>query len=249
MVGSFKISNMEQLETGGNREDIGHSEPKVSVFVSAVLIVGFLVLLWQIAPEAFVTSGVQSGAPSPKGDESRTWTWWTLENLDHLQSQSPPETLFLGSSLMVVGIAECDATVFRERLDLTRYRGARYFDALSSVDSSPDSSSESSSISQSIDTRVDSTELCNRARSGSLNLASPGQLPSDAYLLVLECIRRGVVPSRIIYGIAPRDLYDGTVDNPARTEPFLVLSKSLDVGNLLLSFSPLSFENGLDGAQ
>ncbi|MBX3075472.1 hypothetical protein KF913_16190 [Candidatus Obscuribacterales bacterium] len=138
-----------------------------------------------------------------------SWSWWTVKELRSIAGISrsksnvrepSPNTVLLGSSLMVVANAECDATWSNERLDLTTYRKARYFDeVMASAD--------------------ELNECC------SINLSAPGQIPSDAFLTLQEAVNEGLHPSLVIYGIAPRDFIDSTMSSPFETEGYKYLSR------------------------
>lgn len=156
-----------------------------------------------------------------------SWSWWTVQQIrwasnacggeanswrcdetnaavrDETNSARlglpAPNTVLLGSSLMVVANAETDATWRGKRIDLTTYRQAKYFD------------------------ETVSTRLCTRSQ--TLNLASPGQIPSDAYLTLKEALNEGIRPSLVVYGVAPRDFIDSTMSSPFETESYKYLSR------------------------
>ncbi len=129
-----------------------------------------------------------------------SWSWWSVRAVREAVGQrtSIPNTVLLGSSLMVVAMAEGDATWSGKRLDLTTYRKARYLDSL---------------LSESF------------PRGETINLASPGQVVSDAYLTLKEALSEGLKPELVVYGIAPRDFVDSTMDTPVDTECYRYLSR------------------------
>lgn len=145
-----------------------------------------------------------------------SWSWWTVRELREIAAQkrvcnfSPngkslaPNTVLLGSSLMVVANAECDATWKQERIDLTTYRKARYFDA---------------AMSKKVRASGDWEETV------SANLSAPGQIPSDAFLTLQEALNEGISPSLVVYGVAPRDFVDSTMSSPFETEGYKYLSR------------------------
>ncbi len=55
------------------------------------------------------------------------------------------------------------------------------------------------------------------------SLASSGQMASDSLLLVGELLKGDRRPQWLVYGIAPRDLYDANVKSPTATLPFQYL--------------------------
>lgn len=136
-----------------------------------------------------------------------SWSWWSVQGIREVANQKSavPNTILLGSSLMVVAMAEGDATWTGERLDLTTYRKARYLDSL----------------------------LANRSQDRvTMNLASPGQVVSDAYLTLKEALNEGVKPKLVVYGIAPRDFIDSTMDSPFDTECYRYLSRLVSAQEL-----------------
>ena len=139
---------------------------------------------------------------------NRTWSWWTLNDLNQLRSC--PNVVLLGSSLMVAGIAECDANYRQKNLDLAYYRDAAYLSA-----------------------------CLQKAFGGqfqSLNLSAPGQMPSDAYLTLSAAIKQGLQPKIVFYGLAPRDFMDGTMQNPSESEAFQVLRHFVETDNYCFDF-------------
>lgn len=153
--------------------------------------------------------------PLPQSDRYayplHSWTWWTVKNVrDRMAgNKQKPNVALLGSSLMVVAMAETDATWSKQRIDLTTYRDARYFDYL----------------------------MNQRCSSGqkkfhTINLSSPGQIPSDAYLTLKMVLAEGARPSRVIYGMAPRDVFDSTLSSPFETEAYRYLSRLVPTSEL-----------------
>ena len=146
-----------------------------------------------------------------------SWSWWSVQNVRETvkigsESSSPelskllPDTVLLGSSLMVVAMAEGDATWTGNRFDLTTYRKARYFDSVMA-------------------------DRWARPQS-TINLAAPGQIVSDAYLTLKEALNEGLKPRRVIYGIAPRDFIDSTMQSPFETECYRYVSRLISADEL-----------------
>src|SRR5262249_6607891 len=173
----------------------------------------------------FVTSCLLGVLLPPLNDRFQypvhTWTWWTVKNVrdrcstiksertekmrsnqkERSEAGERPDcrVVLLGSSLMVVAMAECDSTWLKERIDLTTYRDARYFDE-----------------------RIQ--HLFDR-NPGTLNLSAPGQVPSDAYLTLKFALKQGIKPDLIVYGLAPRDFLDGTMQSPFDSECYRYLNR------------------------
>ncbi|MBX9670154.1 MAG: hypothetical protein K2X93_21315 [Candidatus Obscuribacterales bacterium] len=160
-----------------------------------------------------------------------SWSWWTVQSLR--EKQKPPNVVLLGSSLMVVANAETDATYLGQRLDLTTYRQARYFDEKLKASFARQSTRNRNDLLSNVPQFA--LEPC------TTNLASPGQIPSDAYLTIKTALKEGVRPELVVYGVAPRDFFDSTMSSPVDTESFRYLSRLVNVDELIagLNLTPL----------
>ncbi len=140
------------------------------------------------------------------------WTWWSAREvrakLGPGDAGTKQNVLLLGSSLMVVAMAESDATWSHQRIDLTTYRDARYFDDRLNTASSK------------------------RPSARTINLSAPGQIPSDAYLTMKFALASGLRPNLVVYGIAPRDLLDSTLSSPFDTECYKYLCRLVSADEL-----------------
>ncbi len=140
---------------------------------------------------------------NPELSSYRGWSWWTVNDIR--QSAKSANVALLGSSLMVAAIAECDANYLKHSLDLATYRGASYLD-------------------QRLHDKVGGSF-------NTMNLSAPGQMPSDAYLTLKAALKEGIKPEVIVYGVAPRDFIDGTMQSPSDTEAFKFLQRSIDISD------------------
>ncbi len=140
---------------------------------------------------------------NPEITSYHSWTWWTVNDIRH--ATKPSNVVLLGSSLMVAAIAECDANFQKQSLDLATYRGASYMDSV-------------------LHDKLGGTF-------NTMNLSAPGQMPSDAYLTLKAALKEGMKPKVIVYGIAPRDFLDGTMQSPSDTEAFKYLRRSVDISD------------------
>jgi hypothetical protein len=140
--------------------------------------------------------------------QNKSWSWWTLNDLKQLPA--PPNVVLLGSSLMVAAIAECDANFKHKVFDLAYYRDAAY-------------------LSHALQLQFGGSFT-------TANLSAPGQMPSDAYLTLSAALKRGVAPRIVVYGLAPRDFLDGTMQSPSDTEAFQVLKHFVDVDGLAFDY-------------
>jgi hypothetical protein len=143
----------------------------------------------------------------------RGWAWWTMNDLR--KDTAVHNVATLGSSLMVSAIAGCDANYFNKSLDLTTYHKASYLEHLLRVRFGGDFQ--------------------------TANLSAPGQMPSDAYLMLQAMVATANRPDVVIYGIAPRDFIDSTLACPADTEPFHFLKRLVNIDDI----SPVVFESPL----
>ncbi|CAN5382542.1 hypothetical protein BH10CYA1_BH10CYA1_21290 [soil metagenome] len=140
---------------------------------------------------------------NPETTSYHSWTWWTVNDIR--QATKPANVVLLGSSLMVAAVAECDANFLKHSLDLATYRGASYLDKV-------------------LHDKLDGTF-------NTMNLSAPGQMPSDAYLTLNAALNEGMKPNVIVYGLAPRDFLDGTMQSPSDTEAFKYLRRSVDISD------------------
>jgi hypothetical protein len=134
----------------------------------------------------------------------RNWPWWMVNDLRH--DQTSHNVALLGSSLMVSAVAGCDTNYLRKPLDLTAYHKATYFDRL-------------------LHTKFGGAF-------STVNLSAPGQMPSDAYLILKATVEIAQRPDVVIYGIAPRDFIDSTLSNPAETEEFKYIERVVNVDDV-----------------
>jgi len=130
------------------------------------------------------------------------WSYWSVKAIRNTDPKKV-NVVVLGSSLVSAAITECDATLKKQQLDLCFYRGASYLDE-----------QMRSQFHQSYQT---------------LNLAAPGQIPSDAYLTMKAALANGITPGVVIYGVAPRDFIDHTLEDPCDTEAFHYFYQTMDM--------------------
>ncbi|MBC7999750.1 MAG: hypothetical protein IAF58_17485 [Leptolyngbya sp.] len=140
----------------------------------------------------------------------KTWTSWTVEKL---RSDTERRNLaILGSSLTVTALSEADAKLAGHAIDLSDYRDAHFLDH--------------------------ELEKKLHAKFRSINLSSPGQMPSDAYLTLKSALALGHHPPIVVYAIAPRDFIDGTMDDPTQTEAFKILERVVDTEDAANELAP-----------
>lgn len=130
-----------------------------------------------------------------------SWTGWTIN--DFLKQKSAPDLVFLGSSLMLVPLDGVDADYLNRRVDGSQHHHSAYFEEKFRQETG--------------------------CKLNTFNFALPGEMPSDAYLIVNNLLSGAKKPSVIVYGVGPRDFLDNTLPSPAATDPFRFLSRFGDI--------------------
>lgn len=143
-----------------------------------------------------------------------TWTAWTVR--DFLQRERRPDVVFLGSSLVLVPIAGCDADYLGRRLDGSAHHVSAYFQ--------------------------DEFKRRYGRSLATFNFALPGEMPSDAYLIADFLLKGEKRPDVIVYGVGPRDFMDNLLPSPASTDPFRKLARFGDIGPLAGRVMPDFFD-------
>ncbi len=160
----------------------------VSSFAFAVL------LYWLVNYAAWVNGFGQTEATK---FPEKNWTSWAIG--DFLKQKKSPDLVFLGSSLMLVPLAGCDADYTHKRIDGSQHHKSLYFEDVFSRKSGK-------AIS-------------------TFNFALPGEMPSDADLITQFLLRHEKAPKIIVYGVGPRDFLDNLLPSPSATDPFHSLSR------------------------
>ncbi|MBX9689040.1 MAG: hypothetical protein K2X27_20190, partial [Candidatus Obscuribacterales bacterium] len=150
-----------------------------------------------------------------------SWTAWTIK--DYLQQSKAPDLVFLGSSLMLVPLDGVDADYLNRRVDGSQHHRSQYFE----------------------DKFKEKTGLSMR----SFTFALPGEMPSDAYLIVKNLLCGKKKPEIIVYGVGPRDFLDNMLPSPSATDPYRFLSRFGDIAPIADRVMPdwmqrLDFELG-----
>lgn len=143
-------------------------------------------------------------ANSPAADfPYLSWTGWTIS--DFLR-QPRANLVFLGSSLMLVPLDGVDADYLKRRVDGSQHHHSAYFE----------------------DKFQEKTGLNLR----TFNFALPGEMPSDAYLIVKNLLVGQRQPDVIVYGVGPRDFLDNMLPSPSATDPYRFLSRFGDISQI-----------------
>ncbi|HEY9778049.1 MAG TPA: SGNH/GDSL hydrolase family protein [Planktothrix sp.] len=157
-------------------------------------------LLYVVVNAGLAVSRTRFGEPF--ASPYHGWSYWSVQAM-HNADPARVNVVMLGSSLVVSAVSECEALFKNQALDLCFYRRSEYFDR-------------------------QMQRFLNKPYE-TLNLATPGQIPSDAYLVLKTALANGINPGLVIYGIAPRDFIDHTLNNAGDTEPFHYLSRLVPV--------------------
>ena len=123
--------------------------------------------------------------------------WWTVKNFK--DSQGHADVLLLGSSLMCRVVNEGDATYLKRPVNaLGHFRSQHLEDALSAGQSH---------------------------HYQTISLAVGGMNASDVSTLVPPLLTTDKLPSAIVYGIGPRDLFDNSLESAADAPAFRLAEK------------------------
>lgn len=150
------------------------------------------------------------GALAPQDFPFLSWTGWTIQ--DFLSRTSRPNIVFLGSSLMLVPLDGVDADYLNRRIDGSQHHRSEYFEH-----------------------KLE--ELAGRSAS-TFTFALPGEMPSDAYLIVNNLLNGEKRPDLVIYGVGPRDFLDNLLPSPSATDPYRYLSRFGPVDPLVSRVMP-----------
>lgn len=140
-----------------------------------------------------------------------TWTSWAIHEY-HKDKTARPDVVFLGSSLMLVPIDGVDADYTKVPIDGSKHHKSIFFE---------DKFKEYSGNSVS-----------------TFNLALPGEMPSDAYLLTKFLLKDEKRPDVLVYGVGPRDFMDNLLPSPKATDPFRYLSRLGDYSERIDLIAP-----------
>lgn len=135
---------------------------------------------------------------------SKGWTWWLIKDLKDRGGQF--NIALFGSSLMMSAVTSCDSQYLRQALPANNHRSADYLES--------------------------KLKAKFKGSFRTFNFATPGQMPSDACLLLRALLFLGHKPDVIVYGLAPRDFIDNTLAEPSDTEPFEYLKRIVQTDDL-----------------
>lgn len=139
----------------------------------------------------------RTGFGAPADFSVLSWTGWTIKQF--LEHDQRPNVVFLGSSLVLVPLDGVDADYLNCKIDGSQHHHSAYFEHRWQ-------------------------ELTGKNLS-TYTFALPGEMPSDAYLIVKNLLKGDKKPDVIVYGVGPRDFLDNLLPSPSATDPYKYLSR------------------------
>jgi hypothetical protein len=135
----------------------------------------------------------------------RSWIWWAVH--DFRGRSDRPDTILLGSSLMMAAQNDGDATFLNKTLDALLHWRSQYFEYKLQ------------------------TMLGKRVTTGSFVIG--GEMASDAYAIFSTMLDGSAAPKTVIWGIAPRDFVDSTFPAPEESPIVQYMSQISGESDLL----------------
>jgi hypothetical protein len=135
--------------------------------------------------------------PDLYGAANKSWIWWAVKN--YREKRKPPDTVLMGSSLIIALQNDGDATFYNKNLDAVKHYKSRYLEEKAK-----------SYLHKNIETA---------------SFAIGGQTASDAYAIFATMLSGKSAPKTLIWGVAPRDFVDRTYPHPEQTETVRYLSQ------------------------
>lgn len=137
----------------------------------------------------------------------KSWSWWSTQNF--LREDPPPNVILLGSSLMMNPIWQNEANFLQKSVDIVKDRRVRYLeDGLKSI-------------------------LPDEKNVKCFNLALPGAMISDDYMVVRSLLAGPRRPRLLIMGLSPRDFTDNGFYCAASSDHYQYLSRLTDSRDLV----------------
>jgi hypothetical protein len=145
--------------------------------------------------------------PDLYGTANKSWIWWAVKN--YREKSKTPDTVLMGSSLIIALQNDGDATFYHENLDAVKHYKSRYLEEKAK-----------SYLHKTISTA---------------SFAIGGQTASDAYAIFATMLSGKSAPKTLIWGVAPRDFVDRTYPHPEETETVKYLSQISQNSELIKS--------------
>ena len=138
---------------------------------------------------------------SPYQSDHRSWVWWNVRDFHNLKQA--PDVVLMGSSLMMAAFHGADAATLNVPQNVAYHHTCVLFERLLKVRFNRDYK--------------------------SFVFALGGEMASDAYAITDSLLKGDRQPGVIIYGIAPRDFMDHSLNSAASTEIFKYMSRLGDL--------------------
>ncbi len=174
-------------------------------FLERLLSARFVVAVLSFMTICALAATLSLGKRPSQQFSEHNWASWAFQ--DFLTVREKPQVVFLGSSLVLVPVAGVDANFLNRRLDGSQHHRSFYFEQR--------------------------FKEATGAPVRTFNLALPGEMPSDAYLMTDFLLDGEKKPDILIYGVGPRDFMDNILPSPASTDAFHSLARLGDVSRLL----------------
>jgi hypothetical protein len=142
-------------------------------------------------------AATRTGFGAPEDFPVLSWTGWTVKQF--LGEPERSNVVFLGSSLVLVPLDGVDADYLNRKVDGSQHHHSAYFE--------------------------NRWEALTGSKTKTYTFALPGEMPSDAYLIVKNLLKGTKQPDVIVYGVGPRDFLDNLLPSPSATDPFKYLSR------------------------
>ncbi|CAN5678070.1 hypothetical protein BH10CYA1_BH10CYA1_65100 [soil metagenome] len=134
-----------------------------------------------------------------------TWAWWAVQ--DFLNESKPPQVVLVGSSLMMNPVWSNEAQYLNRDVDIAANRRIQYLGAA-------------------IQNRLPGQST------SCFNLALPGAMLSDDYMLIRGLLADKRKPEIVVLGLSPRDFIDNGFKCAAFSEHYRYLSKFVNTTGL-----------------
>jgi hypothetical protein len=138
---------------------------------------------------------------TPYQTDHRSWVWWNVR--DFHNTKQAPDVVLMGSSLMMAAFHGADAATLNVAQNAAFHHTCVLFERLLKVRFGKDYK--------------------------SFVFALGGEMASDAYAITDSLLKGDKKPGAIIYGIAPRDFMDHSLNSAASTEIFKYMSRLGDL--------------------
>ena len=187
-----------------------------------------------------VNAALASLNPLGKYDPERlpsahSWIWWAAQ--DFVAQNPPPQVVILGSSLLMNPIQEQDANFLQKDIDSVVTHRSAYLESQLHL-------ALQNQLKGQLKGQFRGQVNEEPAAINCFNLAVPGSLMSDNYLVLRTLLNGPRKPSVVVLGLALRDFIDNQVPCAAATPSYKYLSRYTDVSDLVDLTMPDIWQRG-----